>query len=127
MLSSKKKLWLALSTAVLAVTGLAHAGYKQDSQAIVGSWFAAGALGSIRNSSDTKQFADVTVRDNAWAWLVVVDANGKAASCTTTDPNLIATASAVSAASYIYFEFDRYGECTTLDVRNGSYHATPVL
>lgn len=127
MLSSKKKLWLAMATAVLAVSGLAHAGYKQDSQAFVGPGFAGGALGSIRSSSDTLQFADVIVRDNTWAWLVVVDANGEAASCTTTDANLIIAASAVSPGSYIYFEFDKHGECSSIEVRNNSYHTTPVL
>lgn len=127
MLSSKKKLWIALTTAVLAVSGLAHAGYKQDYQAFVGQGFAGGALGSIRSSSDSVQLADVIVRDNSWAWLVVVNENGKGGSCTTTDANLITTASAANPGSYIYFEFDKNGVCSSVEVRNNSYHTTPVL
>ncbi len=126
MLWSTKKVWMGMAAAVLAVTGVASAGYKHDYQAFVGEGYAGGALGSIRNSADAVQYASVQVRDNTWAWFFVTDADGKQRSCTTVDPELIALARSVNHASHIYFEFDKSGECSSVSISNASYFEPPL-
>lgn len=127
MLSSKKKkVWTGMAAAVLAVSGVASAGYKHDYEAFVGDGFAGGALGSIRNSADSVQYASVQVRDNTWAWFFVTDENGKQRSCTTVDPELIALARSVNPASYVYFEFDKSGECSSVSISTASYLEPPL-
>jgi hypothetical protein len=83
-------------------------------------------MGSVRNSADSRQFADVMVSDNTWAWFFAVDATGRQASCTTTDANRIALARNVRSTSYVRFAWNSQGQCTSVTVSNGSYEEPPV-
>jgi hypothetical protein len=83
-------------------------------------------MGSVRNSPDSRQFADVVVSDNTWVWFFAVDANGRQASCTTTDANRVALARNVNSSSYVRFAWNSQGQCTSVSVSNGSYEEPPV-
>lgn len=126
MVWSVKKAWLGAAAAVLAISSVASAGNKFSYPAFVGAGYAGGALGSTRNSSGTKDYVSVSVRDNSWAWFMVVDINGKSASCTTTDPELIALARSINGASSFYVEFDKAGACTSVSITHSSYFEPPL-
>jgi hypothetical protein len=119
-------------TALLVALGLlppavAAAGYKGSLPVrFLSSQEADFFMGSVRNSPDGRQFADVLVVDNTWAWFFAVDANGRQASCTTTDANRIAVARAVNSASYVRLSWNAQGQCTSVQVSNGSYEEIPV-
>jgi hypothetical protein len=126
MIGSVKKMCLSAAVAVLAISSVASAGNKFSQPAYVGVGYAGGALGSTRNSSGTKDYVSAMVRDNSWAWFMVVDINGKSASCTTTDPELIALARSINSSSSFYIEFDKLGACTSVTINHASYFEPPL-
>jgi|SRR5687768_14228115 hypothetical protein len=83
-------------------------------------------MGSVRNSADTRQWAEVLVVNNTWAWFFAVDSTGRQASCVTTDANRIALARNVTHSSYVRFSWNTQGQCTSVSVAAGSYHEPPV-
>jgi hypothetical protein len=117
---------MGAAAAVLAISSVASAGNHFPDPAFVGAGFAGGALGSTRNSSGTKDYVSAMVRDNSWAWFVVVDINGKSASCTTTNPELIALARSINGSSSFYIEFDKAGECSSVAINHSSYFEPPL-
>jgi hypothetical protein len=126
MVWCEKRAWLGAAAAVLALSSVASAGYKLSQPVTVGASFANGAIGSARNSANPSELVSVTVRDNSWAWFYFVDANGKRASCTTIDPELIALGRSVNGTSYVHIEFDKAAECTSVTLHHASYLDPPV-
>jgi hypothetical protein len=120
----RKILSLAIGLAVLAVNGIAFAGYKPPGPDVYINFddrVIMGALGAVRNSNDSTQFLQVQLDNNLMA-IAAVDANGKFATCYSFDPDIISMAKAATASDLLliaYFETD--GRCARLEVFNGSY------
>ncbi len=120
-----KILSIGLLGVVLTAAGVVSAGMKGSYPVSIGSNYASGSLGSVRNSTDSTQFMDIITQEN-WAWFAFVDSTGKYAGCTTTDVSRIALARSVNQSSYVYVQWDSSSTCTSVSVRQGSYFETPV-
>lgn len=115
----------ALAT-VLCVSS-AWAGRKFAAPVTINSTqqWAAGSLGSARNSIDTVQYIVCSVVSSSTpggdlAFCTARRSDGAMATCTTTKANMLAGARAISSQAYINFGWDDEGECTYLQIRNSS-------
>lgn len=120
----------AAMAATLLVAGGASAGAKIAYPVTIAinqngvAMSAKGAMGTARNSANTKEYIGCTVQAKpasvrCWA----VDANGKGASCTSTDPAIIQAALGVIAESNLFFTIAADATtCSGLWVSTFSYH-----
>ena len=113
--------------ALVATTALSlpvYAGYKSTSNVSIGSNYASGALGTARNSSDTKQQIGCRVDLYAYStptmFCYARNSSGTSKTCTTDDPGLIDLFHALNGDSVLYFEVDSYGSCSRIRVTNAS-------
>jgi hypothetical protein len=122
-----KKLGLAMLL-IGSLAGGAYAGYKSSAPVYVDTTarVAWGAMGTARNSSDANQNIGCAIWGGTGtipeAYCSATDQNGVSLSCYGTNANVIAAAHAVTTDSWIYFNVDGAGNCTTLYVYNyGEY------
>jgi hypothetical protein len=122
-----------VTTLVLGLAALgssnAFAGYKRTDTIYVASYIATGSVGSVRNSADTSQYISCT--EYAWPGsppsLYCSAYNGSSyASCSSSDPTLLAAALSVGVNSFIEFAWDANGKCNFLQVSNGSLYEPAV-
>jgi len=116
---------------IATIIGLAlpvHAGLKSNAFVTVDktNLVASGAVGSARNSADSKQYIRCYIHHiTGWAgpmaYCEAVDSNGIVLGCRTTDPNKISVLYAMTDYSYIYFQADANGDCTELVIDNRSF------
>ena len=116
---------LVLCSALFGATS-AFAGSKQSYPVGISVGWAWGSLGSTRNSADINSFISCTT----YAWPNYAPSmscsayTGSAyASCSSSDPSLIAAAQSISANSYVAFYWDPgSAKCTLLQINNGSLY-----
>jgi len=118
---------------VCAILGLAppvHAGAKFNTPVSVDPVFrrGLGAVGTARASADPIQYIYCYAVHgvSASAFCVARDAASTTVSCFTTDPAKVAIVGAMTSYSYVYFDYDASGTCTTLLVENASYYPPMV-
>lgn len=84
--------------------------------------FAAGSLGTARNTPDSVQWIGCSSGGN-YATCTAVDAKGLMGSCSTSNPTQIAAIHSLNGDSTIVFAWDATGKCLWVSVRNSSYAA----
>jgi|HubBroStandDraft_1064217.scaffolds.fasta_scaffold559045_1 hypothetical protein len=115
---------VAVSLCLLASGAVA--GYKANYPVSIStsSRTMSGALGSIRNTSDTVQvFQCATYQGTGgspWAYCSATDASGNNASCSTTSPNLVQQINALNGDSYVYVYWNTDGSCGQIAAYVGS-------
>jgi hypothetical protein len=127
-----RKIGFSMMVALVLVAGIAgavRAGARKTGTVTINtsSHYAQGYLGSVRNSTNRVEFIDC-YRYAYWTgysdlWCTATDSSGNSVSCSTETPELIQAASAISGDSFVAFDWDDGGECTEIDVDNGSYTA----
>jgi hypothetical protein len=117
--------WVA---GVAALVGtVAWAGHKSPGPVVVTSSGAHGSLGTARNSTDTIQYIACTINVYSGSSPYVSCFANEAStgyayvSCYSYDANLVNAARAITGDSYIQFQFNTSGICTSLYVMNGSH------
>lgn len=122
----KKNAGIACVLAALAVSTAAVAGLHSEMEVTVRPdpefAFAAGALGTARNTPDSVQWIGCQ-SGGAYATCTAVDAKGLTGSCSTSKPAHLAAVHSLNGDSTIVFAWDGTGKCLFVDVRNGSYAA----
>jgi hypothetical protein len=93
------------------------------------SMYAAGSIGTARNSADTVQYIGCTVTlsragsGNApWAFCAARSTSGSYATCATEDATLVSQIQSIHPNSYIYFNFNNAGDCLSIGTSNFSYY-----
>jgi hypothetical protein len=122
---------LVLCLALFLAPGTrASAGFKQPWDVTIDavSRTAMGALGTARNSADTRQALGCGVHYDAVNGKNNVncnaaDAAGHTAQCATQQAELIQIALGINGDSFLEFEWDSSGECTNIQVVNSSIYA----
>lgn len=123
---------LAIAAALLALPlGVAHAGSKAGPTASIvtinvqGRW-AQGALGQVRNSTDTVEYIGcATVADTTGATSGICSARdplNNYVSCyvQSTAAAMITELQSLSGDAFVFFSYDANGYCTTIQVTNNS-------
>jgi hypothetical protein len=82
--------------------------------------FAAGSLGTARNTPDSVQWIGCSSGGN-YASCTAVDAKGLMGSCSTSNPAHIAAIHSLNGDSQIVFAWDGTGKCLWVSVRNYSF------
>ncbi len=120
-------LGVATVAAALAFAPDTSAGIKEDIPVVVdlGGRTATGALGTARNSADWRQVIGCSLQANAGVahlslMCEAMDAQGVAIQCASNDASLVTASLAISGDSQVTFTWDRFRQCTSLTVRNGS-------
>ena len=126
-----RQMFAVLSVAtILGLAPPARAGVKSNAPVAVDTvnHRGSGAVGSARASADGIQYiyCYAVHGSSASAFCVARDAASTTVSCFTTDPNKVALVNAMTSYSYLYFEYDTSGLCTTLLVENASYYPPMV-
>ena len=125
----RKNLVIAAVLSALAIPSLASAGLQSVLLTVrvhkysSGSGYFYGALGSARNSSDSRQYIGCHVSNDNVAGCSARDQSGTSASCTTQISAQIATIKNVTDSSYVFASFGANGQCTSVTVSNRSYYA----
>ena len=114
-----------LGLTLLANTGPTWAGYAVNYEVIVRPTNAAGAVQSVRSSSDSGQYIGCSVTRSTLGLNMgcfASDKNGASLNCRTYDPKLIAVAETMTSQSLIYFSKPAgTTTCDYISVDNGSY------
>jgi hypothetical protein len=88
---------------------------------------AAGAMGSVRNSSDSEQYIGCTVYaypgGPATVNCFARSRDPNYGFCTSTDVALVQTAASITSDSVIHFGWDAQGKCSVLEIDTGSLYA----
>ena len=88
-----------------------------------------GTFGSARYTSNTVEYlgCKVLVRsDYTSLFCYARHQDGRMASCTSTEPRMIAAASALTDGAWVHLGVNAQGVCTFFDVAVGSYHRPPT-
>jgi hypothetical protein len=120
---------LALAGATLGATTQVEAGSKWTYavQVNTGGQYALGALGTVRNTSDTTQMIGCWVYaygdgSPSMAFCGATTSTGVSASCSTSNPEMVAMAAALDGDALLRFDWDG-GLCTGFIVQKSSIHA----
>ena len=84
-----------------------------------------GSVDAARKSADANQYIGCSVQHSAGSDYVSCaarDAAGNYFSCYSYDLGMVDAAAGINAASYIYFQADAYGVCSSLTISNYSYN-----
>jgi predicted secreted Zn-dependent protease len=129
------KLRVALSLGALGLVAAAavpmavHAGYVANQNVwhynIIGNKGTTGIVRTARYSGDTRQNIGCTTYKNSNGVMggscIGGDSNALYNSCHTTDPQMIYVMQSIGSTSYITFEYDANGACTSVSVNNNSF------
>jgi hypothetical protein len=120
--TAKKLMTLSIAGAVAAISLTASAGRRTNTNVIIypGNTGATGAMGTVRNSTDTKQLIGCELTGSANSQSVncyARDSLGHDLNCWTDLPNVVEAAKALSSDSLIAF-YVQDGYCTQLTVSN---------
>ena len=127
------RLGLAFSAlVVVAAPVIAFAGIKGSGTVYVNqtSRYAYGALGAARNSPDNLQrvncqfvgYAPGMVTNNVFASCAFTTSAGVNAYCFTQEPTIATAIQAMSSDSYVNVNWNEQGRCTSIQIRNDSFH-----
>lgn len=83
--------------------------------------FGRGALGSARASNNSREYIGCS-RAFDTVTCAARDGAGTTVTCFTSDPSMVATFSAITSSSFIFFRYDEAGVCTVLNVAQYSYY-----
>ena len=120
---------LLVSTVIaLYTSSVAHAGQRENDPITVDttSSFAAGSLGSARNSSDANQSmycATEAYPSGSFAFCTATNANGVSRTCSTSAPELIHAVESINGDSFVIFGWDTAGNCSYIYTYSGSLYA----
>lgn len=121
----KQKLIVVLSVcAVLGAWGtnaVAGARYRSDVLVQAQYRYAFGSMSSARDSSDSNQYIGCYV-DTGIAVCHAQSSSGTFGMCYTTDPAKMTLARSLDSGSWLIFDWDANGVCTSIQVHNYSYY-----
>ena len=120
---SAKAVALGVMTSVMLVGGLSYAGYSDHSDVSLTATTMAGTFYGARHSSHSTNYIRCYVAGQGGTGVQMgcgAVANGVGKFCTSYDKSLVQAATALTAYSDVYVEFNASGECTQLDVYDGS-------
>ena len=125
----KRILLSALLGTVLA--GSSYAGVKVGGQVTVNASAGSGNVGDARRSASAYEQIGCSTYGYAGAasgytYCWAVDYWNKSVACASTDANIVRAAAAITSFSFISFQLDKNGACTSLDVQNRS-SLTPMV
>lgn len=117
-----RPIFFALTVALLAVAGMAQAGYKYLIPVYINdaSNYAYGSLDGALRSADGVQYIGCN-RSTTNVYCFAMNDAGLLRACSSTDPNMIAVVRAMSNKAYLYFAWDTAGNCTSLSTAELSY------
>ena len=104
----------------------AYAGAKGNDFVTISTQFsyATGAMGSARNSADAMQQIGcgfvANTGQNTYLSCSAIDAKGNRAWCISTNSELVKAAQGIGTDTDLVFTWDASGNCTSLNVYNGS-------
>ncbi len=125
-----KKTWLGAGILVAGVGLLisqgALAGQKTTANVIITNTATAhefsGSQGSARNSADALQRIYCSI-DHISGFCLARNSAGAVASCSTSNPDIMAVIRGINGDSYLFVRHDGAGTCTSVSVNSGSYYA----
>ena len=121
---SRRGLAVALSMGAMATTAVA--GYKTYYLVIVqlsgSSPYASGDLGYVRNSSDPSQYISC-YSAATYGLCSAANSVGDYASCSSTDPAMLAVIRSLNGDSWLRFSWNPDGTCSDIRVRESSMSA----
>ncbi len=117
-----RPMFFSLTVALLAVAGIAQAGYKYLIPVYINdaSRYAYGSLDGALRSADGVQYIGCN-RSTTNVYCFAMNDAGLLRACSSTDPNMIAVVRAMSNKAYLYFAWDTAGNCTSLSTAELSY------
>lgn len=121
--------YVALLGVAISISPVVYAGDKGPVDVYVantsGFRFAAGSLGTARNSAD--HFQEISCQISASsgnptisAYCYAVDAQGNLGSCSTSESQLVSVAQSIKGDSYVDFTWDANNHCTSIGVIQNS-------
>jgi hypothetical protein len=122
-----KKSWLGAGILAVGVGLLisqgALAGQKTTANVIItaGANEFSGSLGAARNSADTMQRI-YCASDHISGICNARNAAGAVATCTTSDPDILAVIRGINGDSFLFVKHNGAGTCTNVWVNNASYY-----
>jgi hypothetical protein len=120
-MSSGSGRFLAITAAAAMLSAAAFAGHKSSQNVVIstGSRFANGDAGHVHNSSDTVQYIMCRSFGTSGACFAR-NKDNVVRSCSTTSSSMLNGIRSITSESYIYFQWDEDGVCTSITVENGS-------
>jgi hypothetical protein len=123
----RTSLALAIALSAGLATSVSWAGMRSISSVYVTTTnrYAAGSLGSARNSADSMQYigCETTATDaSAYVSCVARNSAGTAAYCYSTSSNLVAAARAINGDAHLSFNWNDQGECTQIRATSSSQY-----
>jgi hypothetical protein len=108
----------------LLISQGALAGQKTTANVIItaGANEFSGSLGTARNSADNLQRI-YCYFDHIDAFCLARNSAGVVASCTTSDPDIMAVIRGINGDSWLFVKYNGAGTCTNVRVNNASYYA----
>ncbi len=115
---------ILISIVITVFTTASYAGYKYTHEVMIYDTGVrvnvTGALGSVRNSSDSTQNLYCFVNDTL-GYCLAEDSAGNTAECSTTDPGHIRQLQGMNGDSYIYFSYPTGSPyCDNINLLKGS-------
>jgi hypothetical protein len=109
---------------LMGVSVAAFAGFHQGQQVVIidASSFANGDLGYVHNTPDTIQYIGCTSSGGS-AWCFARNLAGLSRSCSTSNATLLSAIHSLNGDSYLIFGWNASGQCTFINVENGSLTA----
>ena len=112
---------------LLSAAAAAMAGYKAAAAVSVypASRYAAGQLGTARNSTDTMQYIGCSYEATSTYHYVSCNARNSAGTyggCVGYDASMIDAAHSLPSDGYLFFAWDANGTCIEIQASNYSYH-----
>ncbi|NOK17577.1 hypothetical protein [Corallococcus carmarthensis] len=110
----------------MGLSAISFAGERFSSSVFVNTTTRAfsGNLGTARNSSDGVQYLWCSTVSTGAGFCYAKDASGVAASCSTSDAEMVATIRALNSDSNLQVSYDSTGTCTFIWVSTGSHFET---
>lgn len=120
----KRMMKAGLMIALLASVGAALAGARGRAEVYIDprSRHADGNLVDARGSSDSLQRIGCLTYSSNRGVCVATDSTGNSAGCYSVDPGTVQTMRSLDSDSYLYFDWDENGVCTTVFVYKSSMY-----
>jgi hypothetical protein len=118
---------------ILSGTILSHAGVKHSFPVQINTGLTGSAHGSVADArASTSDFEALACSQEAsggarYGSCTALSAKNEIAFCWTTDPAALATLSTLQGDSFLFFEWDSRGNCTRVEVGNGSHFRPKTL
>jgi hypothetical protein len=126
MRTIKSSFLLAGLLATMSYGSPAGAGQRGGEPVSFGNNSAQGSLGNVRNTSDRTQLIGCTLLgfpSGVRAVCVATNSAGTTRMCSSTEPGIIQAVQSINSDSFVFFEFNGSGDCTSVQVEAFSHYA----